>query len=165
MKPSAGLDLRAFRWPLAPLERKHAHALDTAWMGLAGIRREVGVAQAELLALREAHAADVRALSESCAGGIDARVRLSALQYLADAQQQMQRRTAQANALGARADGAAKDCIEADRRLASVRKLRQAALATFAAQQLRRGFREADLGWVMRAAAAGRVKAPGEGEA
>lgn len=146
MKTRGDVDARGFRWPLAALERKCGNELDAACMQLAQARREALAVDSRVRKLAQACVEGERALAVGAR--IDLGLRLGALHYLVDMQERVRRLGAEAAGLRRQVETAASKCLDADRRLASVGELRQAALGILAAQQRRRQARDADLAWL-----------------
>jgi hypothetical protein len=140
------VDLRAFRWPLAALERQRARELDLAWMKLAERQRAAAQAQEQLGALQEA--CDGQAPAVATSSRFDLQARAGALQYLVQAREGVRRQADRSSELQAQARQAGVACVASDRGLATVCGLREQALAAFVAMQSRRHARQADLAWL-----------------
>lgn len=144
----AGVDLRAFTWPLAALERKLEHDLEHQRMHLAALRREFDELRSQLAALQAAHQDEVQAAGAPAHGSIDAAARRQALAYLAHALERMSLRLQELERLREKMELAGKTLVRADQRLAALRNLRDSARAAYARSELRRQAREADLAWL-----------------
>lgn len=147
----AGVDLRGFKSPLGAVERKLGHELERAQADLAVLQAEalgLGEIRAALARERQAQLQDATAL---LAGGMDPAAYARCLQYLARMEREVERRSSQARALDARLADSRQACLQANRRLASLRALRDAGEAAFALEQSRRDARQADLAWLVRA--------------
>lgn len=156
------VDMRGFCWELAAVERKLDHDLEQATAALAVVRREAEARREQVRRLEAQGREQARSAGATLARGLDVAAHGRWLRYLAQVQQQ----SVDASRALERAEGrvrqAAQACTEADRRLACLRTLRESAEKTYAAEQLRRHAKEADLAWLARSASARRRHAPGE---
>jgi len=150
-------DLRGFRWRLEPLRRKLQADLEGARLLLAALLGEEGRLAA---AIRELDARFLHDARDILNAPLEARGRARALAYLLQQGEALHAQRRQACELRSRLTEAREECLAAERRLNSVEKLRGSAQAVFAAEQLRRTAKEADLAWLAlhsRAGAAGRA--------
>lgn len=140
------VDLRGFVWKLAALERKLERDVELARIHLASLHREA-------LALEDNRRALDRELREQAR--IDAlrfgsATQRTAFEYLAQVQRRQEQAANSAAALAVRVEHARRACVDVDRQLASVGKLRQGQEQRYARQQQRRADRAADLDWLAR---------------
>ena len=143
----ARVDLRGFPWKLAMLERKLEHAVDVARSALAAAQGEAAAATTAVQWLEAQKAAQTprrRATGER----FDAAAQVRLLRFLAQAEDRLADRNRELAQLQARIAMARRGCVDADRELARVRRLRESAQAAYAAEQLRRQAKEADLAWL-----------------
>lgn len=160
MSARTGLaDMRGFRWRLAALEGKLDHDLDRARAALAALQREAATLDAARREMAEVQAAHLRRAAALVAGRPDPAMHRACLQYLAHAENRLHQRRSEAEQLAARVAGARKACVDADRKLASVRSLRRRDEVPYAIEQARRNAREADLAWLANSVAATRAAA------
>lgn len=148
----ARADLRAFRWPLAPLERKLEGELETARTALGALRQEEADLIGDVEALERTLSEQARHAATDSEQVLDAHRYYGRLHYLAGLVEQIAQRTATATRLRERIEVASKVCIVRDVKLGCVRRLRESATDTYAREQMRRESREADLAWLTRAA-------------
>jgi flagellar biosynthesis chaperone FliJ len=146
----SGVDLRGFPWTLAAAERVRQHAADGAASRLAQAEQARRELQSDLEAMEHARQEQLRFLTGGSSSLVDPARQQHALRYLTQALGQERQRREQQAQLGARVELAKQECVDAQRRLESLRKLREAALARHAQDQLRRQAREADLAWLAR---------------
>lgn len=153
MSAAAGtVDLRAFRWRLAGLDRKLDHELECTRSALAALQREAASLDALRHEMTEAHFDALRKTSKLLADAVDPVAHRACLQYLAATEDRLRERSDEAGQLDARVMEARKACLDADRRLASLRSLRQDEEADYTREQSRRIARDADLAWLALAA-------------
>lgn len=138
-------DLRGFRWHLEPLRRKLEADLEGARLALAALLRKESELDAIVRTLDAQFLQDARA---ALGPPLEARERARALAYLARQAQVLDGRKREACELRSRVTAAREECLTAERRLASTEKLRGKARALFAADQLRRAAKEADIAWL-----------------
>lgn len=142
---SGTADLRGFRWHLEPLRRKLEADLEGARLVLAALlREEDGLAAA----MRELEARFLQEARAVLSGPLDPQRRARALAYLTQRAQALDERRRDACELRSRVTVAREACLMAERRLASTERLRGKAQALFAADQLRRVAKEADIAWL-----------------
>ena len=146
----SGVDLRGFAWTLAAAERLRQHEADRAASRLAVAEHARRELQADLQALESARNGQLQFLAGCSSSPFDPALQQQALRYLAQALGQEQQRQQQEAQLLGRLELAKKVRVDAQRRLDSVRKLRETALARYAQDQIRRQAREADLAWLAR---------------
>lgn len=145
--PLPKVDLRGFRWPLHPLERKLDGALETARLALALLQRRHR--ELEQVAVQwKAHQAEQERSAAECVRG-DPRLRAHALGYLGTLQHRLAQAGEQASELHQRIAAARGDCVDRQRQLSCVQALRQQAQQQHAQAQLRREAREADAAWLV----------------
>lgn len=149
----AGVDMRGFRPPLAALERKLGHDLDRARSDLAALGREARVLAELRQELAGQRADQLQFAGKLLAGAVDPSAYGRCLRYLAAMERRVQERSNEAGLLETRLAAARQACVEADRRLACLRALRESAEAAYALAQSRRDAKQADLAWLARACA------------
>ncbi len=138
-------DLRGFRWHLEPLRRKLEADLEGARLELAALLREEGELAA---AVRELDARFLQDARDALRGPLDPQRRARALGYLTQQAKALDGHRRDACELRSRVTKAREACLTAERRLASTERLRAKAQALFAADQLRRTAKEADIAWL-----------------
>jgi hypothetical protein len=143
------VDVRAFAWPLATLERKLHVDAQLAAGELAQVQRQRDTRQAEIVALQGAHERQLRAVTST---RLDPFERRQVLRYLAQEQDELCRQQRQLAVFGVRLAALREARLAAERRLESARKLRAGALSVYTQGQLRRQAKEADLAWLGRLA-------------
>lgn len=148
----ARVDLRAFRWRLAPLERKLEGDLEAARATLSGMRQEEADLIREVEALEQNLSEQAKHAAAASEQVLDAHRYHGRLHCLAGLVEEIAQRTATATRLRERIAVAAKVCIARDVKLGCVRRLRDLATDAYAREQMRRESREADLAWLTRAA-------------
>ena len=159
---SKRVDLRAFRWQLAPLEKKLNANVDAACIALAVIRQREASLQQAIGTLESQRDREMVAVAALAGTTVDPWVRASTLKYLARQGRQLGARQLEAAALRLEFEKARETCASWRRQLACVEKLRAGAQAAFATQQLRAVAKEADLGWLAAHARSGPRLAGGE---
>ena len=135
----ARVDLRGFPWKLAMLERKLEHAVDVARSALAAAQGEAAAATTAVQWLEAQKAAQTpqrRATGER----FDAAAQVRLLRFLGP--------PCPRTGMPPRIAMARRGCVDADRELARVRRLRESAQAAYVAEQLRRNAVAADLAWL-----------------
>lgn len=158
-------DLRGFQWRLAALERKLDHDLGRARSALATLQREAADLDTVRHDMADVQAAQMRRAAALVVRGLDPAAHRACLQYLVLAEGRLQQRRSEAEQLAARVADARKACLDADRKLASLRSLRREDEAEYATDQSRRNAREADLAWLANGVAGARAAARREGKA
>lgn len=141
-------DLRGFHWPLAPLDSKLQIALDAARLRLGNLCREEAELRASVDTLDgERH----RALAGLAVGRgvLDPVTRGVRLRHALQHGLSLKAREEELRELAARIDRARQECIAAERALASARKLRDAARASYAGARDRAERHEADFSWLV----------------
>lgn len=147
----ARVDLRAFHWRLAPLERKLEDDLETARAALSALRQEEADLIRDVEVLERTLSDQARHAAAASEQVLDAHRCYGRLYYLAGLVEQIAQRTATASRLRERIEVASKVCIAHDVKLGCLRRLRESATDSFAREQMRRESREADLAWLTRA--------------
>lgn len=151
MKASrAQVDLRAFRWPLQPLERKLQAELDAARARLAALRQAAREPADRVAALEQQWTEQARSATPIPEGALDPAAHQRQLCYLGSLARQIDKMRKEANQLGAHVAEAAAICLQQERKLAVVQKRRERAESLYAGEQLRRASKEADLAWLAR---------------
>jgi hypothetical protein len=140
-------DLRGFHWPLAPLDSKLQIALDAAQLRLGKLCREEAELRSSVNALDgERH----KILAGLAVGRVVEPVsRGVRLRHAVQHGLSLKAREEELRELAARIDTARQECVAAERALASARKLRDAARATYAGSRDRAEAREADFSWLV----------------
>ena len=140
------VDLRAFRWPLEPLERRLDGAVESARLAIAGLQRQLhafdDAARHRLAHQREQEQRALRSARH------DVRAGALAVRYLASLEAARRDADAARAELEQRVAAARAACAQRQRELESVQALRRAAQREHAQQQLRRECREADAAWL-----------------
>lgn len=157
-------DVRGFRWRLDSLERKLDHDLDLAHSTLAALQREATDLDAVRHEMAAVQAAQMRRAAELAARRLDPAAHGACLQYLVLAEKRLQQRRSEAEQLAGRVADARTACLDADRKLASLRSLRREDEAGYATEQSRRNARDADLAWLANAAVSARTAARRNGD-
>lgn len=143
-----GVDLRAFRWGLHPLERKLDGALEAARVALALLQRQERRLDEVVTHWREHELRQQRIASECVQR--DPRMAPHVLGYLGSVQGELAAAAERRAALQGQLVTARADCVERQRQLACVRSLRATAQAVHAQEQMRREARAADAAWLAR---------------
>lgn len=154
-----GVDMRSFRWPLQPLERKLDGGLEAARLALASLKDQAKALDQLVAEWKKHQEQQERAASASIER--DPRMGSHVLRYLATLQARLGQAAIAGAELGLRVGKAQGDCVERQRQLACVQALREQAQRIHAAAQLRREAREADAAWLVRRA---QRRAAGRGE-
>lgn len=147
---AAGADMRGFRSPLAAVERKLDHERDRARADLAALAREVLGLEEIRRELAQERDAQLHCAATLLAGAMDPSAYGRCLGYLCGMERRLRERCAEAELLEMRVAAARCACVEADRRLACLRVLRESSQAAYALEQSRRDARQADLAWLAR---------------
>lgn len=161
MHPYAHVDMRGFSWKLAALERKLGHELDLATAALATAQREAAGLREAAQRLERESQEQLQAAGAALARELDPVAHRRALGYLVQLRQRLWDALRAAEAGHSRVREAAQACIEADRKLASVRRVRELSERAYAQAQGRREAREADRSWLARFGALGRTASEG----
>lgn len=141
-------DMRAFRWHLAPLERKLEASIEVARVARAHLQRQADVLQRSIDLIAEQRRRELKDAARATRIAIDPRVHARILQYLVQLSGTIERKQEEAVALRRRIDAEARACADAERQLACVERMREAAQAAYAAGQFRTAEKEADLTWL-----------------
>jgi flagellar biosynthesis chaperone FliJ len=143
-----GADLRAFRWPLHPLECKLEQALESARLA-AGACHAREARQRGLVDEWRRHQAAQERIASACVQG-QPRLGTHVLAYLARVEQRLAHAASTADRLECQLAEAREECARRQRELASVQALRERAQHAHAQEQLRRAQKEADAAWLGR---------------
>ena len=159
---STRVDMRAFVWPLLPLERKLEWERDAARARLAQAMSVLHLAQLqlrELEALREEQGCRATALLRQAP---DPRSHRQLLAYLVGIQQQLARAGLHLQALERALAAARAECARCERKLQSLVAARADAMRAYLASALLAQDRQADAAWLARdqSARAARQVAP-----
>jgi DNA repair exonuclease SbcCD ATPase subunit len=146
------VDLRAFRWPLQPLERKLQADVDAARAALASLRQAARERASDIKELEQHWSAQARSAAPGPSATLDPCAHGLQLRYLGGLAARIDEMRQQAGALEARIAQAAAACLARQRKLASVEKQRERAEGVYAADQLWLASKEADLAWLAQAA-------------
>jgi flagellar biosynthesis chaperone FliJ len=157
-------DMRAFQWRLAALERKLEHDLGRAHTALAALQREAASLDTVRREMADVQAAHLRRTAALVPRKLDPTAYRACLHYLALAEDRLHQHRCDAEQLAARVADARRACLDADRKLASLRSLRERDEAAYATEQSRRRAREDDLAWLANAATATRSAARRAGD-
>lgn len=144
----SSMDLRGFHWPLAPLDCKLQIALDAAQLRLASLRHE----ESELRESVHALTGQRRTVLAGMAVGrrpVDPVSRGIRLRHVVQQGLSLKAREQELRELAGRIEAARQACVEAERALASARKLRDAAQVAYAGSRMRREAKEADFSWLV----------------
>ncbi|HEX7888054.1 MAG TPA: hypothetical protein VF522_01735 [Ramlibacter sp.] len=144
----SSMDLRGFHWPLAPLDCKLQIARDAAQLRLANLRRE----EAELCQSVHAIDGERRHVLAGMAVGrrsVDPVARGVRLRHALQQGLSLKAREEELRELASRIEAARLACVDAERALASARKLRDAAQGAYAGSRLRAATKEADFAWLV----------------
>lgn len=139
-------DLRGFRWPLRPLERKLDAELEAARLALARMQSQEQVARQSLGAAAE-HLGLQQGMASRCIQH-DPRLAHEVLSYLSGLEQALSRCRSDAARVAQDLVDARVRCIERQRRLACVEALRERAEQAHLRERTRREAREADAAWL-----------------
>lgn len=144
----ARCDLRAFRWHLAPLERKLEANFEAARLARAVLQRQAEAVYhaIEVLVQQRRHALDSASTPRD--GAIDTRAHARVLGYLLQVAGTIEGKHAEAGEVDHRIRRARQDCVDAERQLACIVRMREAAQAAYAAGQFRALAKEADMAWL-----------------
>lgn len=153
--PAAGLDMRAFRWPLLALERLREHERAQAAGRTSALQQEIAGHQQQLAGLEAARQAAMDALAVRRRTELDPVSHRQALLYLVDDLARLSQVRGGIDLLQKDLGEARRAQADAERGLASVRRMREAAQSAFALDAMRRQARLADLEWLARQAAVG----------
>jgi hypothetical protein len=145
---SSRADLRGFRWQLAPVEIKLNASVDAARMALALLRQQETGLQQGIATLKTQLDEGFAEVSAPAGAALHPWARASTLRYLVQQGQKLRAREVEAEALRLEVARARRDCASLRRQLACVEKLRSAAQAAFASEQMRAVAKEADLAWL-----------------
>jgi flagellar export protein FliJ len=156
------VDMRGFPWKLAGVERKLELELEQATATLAVLQRQAAALREQVQKLESEGRQQARSAGDALARGFDVAAHGRWLRYLAHAQQRLVDASGEVERGESRVTLATQACTEADRRLACLRTIRESAEKAYAAEQLRRQAKEADLAWLVRLAVGRRVHAPRE---
>ena len=144
----SSMDLRGFHWPLAPLDCKLQIALDAAQLRLANLRREEAGLHDSVHTL-DGERRKVLAGMTPARGTVDPVSRGVRLRRAVEQGLSLRAREHELRELAGRIEEARQACVDAERALASARKLRDAARATYAGSRLRAEAKEADFSWLV----------------
>jgi hypothetical protein len=140
-------DLRAFRWHLAPLERKLKMNIEAARSTHAALRRQARQLQQVIERLARQRSEELK-LARIGAERLDPTTQTRALRHLVRLSTSIEEGTSETAALQRRIDTAARACTDAEQQLARLERMRDAAQSAFAAAQLRAAEKNADVAWL-----------------
>jgi hypothetical protein len=141
-------DMRAFRWHLAPLERKLEATIEAARLARAVLQRQAEALKLTIEALADQRRTEIKSAAVACNEAIDPRAHARVLKYLVQVSGTIESKHAEAADLDRRIQGARQDGLDSERQLACVVRMREAAQAAYAQDQFRAVAKESDLAWL-----------------
>lgn len=141
-------DMRAFRWHLAPLERKLESSIESTRRMRAELQRRSETVKRALDVLAERRRSELKAASAARSSSVDPVAHARVLRYLMQVSAEIEGKHAEATELHRQIRRARQDCLDAERQLECVVRMREAAQAAYAAGQFRALAKESDMAWL-----------------
>jgi hypothetical protein len=140
--------MRAFRWHLAPLERKLEANIEAARLARAVLQRQAESLKLSIEALADQRRTEIKAAAVTRNGALDPRAHARVLKYLVAVSGTIESKHAEAAELDRRIQGARQECLDSERQLACVVRMREAAQEAYAQGQFRAVAKESDMAWL-----------------
>lgn len=148
--PQPGLDMRAFRWSLAPLERKLQWERDASQSRMALVLQRLRDCEQRNRHLASERDSQVSSAAARWRQAADPQAHRQALRFLARMETQLAEGDRHWRALQMEVDRARQDCLERERRLETLMKMRRAAIQAHVRVATLRLAKEADIAWLAR---------------
>ena len=142
------VDLRRFRWPLAPLQRKMEWELEAAKVRLAKLQGEAQQAASRLERLEAARAEQSAVAARLMHAQANAPAYVRGLGYLSVLATRIAEAARQRQVVHEMADQARTECLACQRRLDVLVAAREGAIDHHVREALRQQAREADAAWL-----------------
>jgi flagellar export protein FliJ len=147
--PHASVDMRAFTWPLLPLERKLEWERDAARARLAQALAALRRSQSQLRELEALRQQQARRAAATLRQTLDPRSHRQFLAYLVSIQQQQGRARQHLQSLERALAAARAECAHRERTLESLVAARARAMRAYIAGALLSQDRQADTAWLV----------------
>lgn len=145
----AAVDLRGFRWRLAPVQRKLEWEREAAKARLADRLQQALRATSQVAELEATRNEQAAAAARVMRARGDAHAHAQALVYLSALASRMVEAERERQAAESQADAARAECLACQRRLDTLVAARDSALGQHVRQELQRESKEADAAWLM----------------